>query len=63
AALAATLGAPAQASNQIAEDTGLTCTVCHDKPGSRRLTDKGKYFEATRTLDGYEQLTDFASCT
>lgn len=63
AALAAVLGEPARASNQIAKDTGITCTECHDKPGSRRLTDKGLYFEATRTLDGYQQLTDFAECT
>lgn len=63
AALIATLGAPALASNQIAQETGITCTECHDKPGSRRLTDKGLYFEATRTLEGYQQLTDFAECT
>lgn len=63
AALAVALGSPAVASNQIAQETGITCTKCHDKPGSRRLTDKGLYFEATRTLEGYQQITDFAECT
>lgn len=63
AALVAGLGTPVQASNQIAQETGLTCTECHDKPGSRRLTDKGLYYEATRTLEGYQQITDFAECT
>lgn len=62
--LTAALGSgPALASNEIAEREGLTCTVCHDKPGSRLLTDQGKYYEAMGTLDGYHQVVAFAQCT
>lgn len=56
--------AAASASEQLARDTGRSCTKCHDKPGSRLLTDQGKYFELARTLDGYDQLAaSFGRCT
>jgi cytochrome c553 len=54
---------PAQASNEIAKKEGLACTVCHDKPGSRLLTDQGKYYETLGSLEGYDQVTAFAECT
>ena len=53
------LAAPAaMATDEIAVDTDLACTACHDKAGSRLLTDKGKYFETMGSLDGYETLTN-----
>jgi len=55
-------GPQAQASNAIAKKTSLQCTVCHDKPGSRRLTNQGLYFQQLRTLDGYEQVVAFGEC-
>jgi hypothetical protein len=62
--LTAALGSgPVLASNAIAEKEGLACTVCHDKPGSRLLTDRGKYYETMGSLDGYDQVTAFAECT
>lgn len=62
--LTAALGSgPVLASNEIATKEGLGCTVCHDKPGSRLLTDRGKYYEAFRNLEGYDQVTAFAECT
>lgn len=52
------------ASNEIAEAEGLACTACHDKPGSKLYTDKGKYYEAVGTLEGYDEiLTSFSACT
>lgn len=42
----------------------LTCTTCHDKPGSKLLTSQGKYYEALGTLDGYEKvISSFRECT
>ena len=55
---------PTVASNAIAKQQDEVCTTCHDKPGSKLLTDEGKYFELTRTLDGYTELeTEFGHCT
>lgn len=56
---------PALASEEIAQaEGGLTCTVCHDKPGSKLYTDKGKYYELMGTLDGFEEiLAVFQKCT
>ena len=52
------------ASDAIAQQTKLNCTACHDKPGSKLLTDKGKYYELMGNLDGFEQLErTFQSCT
>ncbi len=55
----------AEASKAIAEqEDGLVCTACHDKPGSKLLTDKGKYWELTGTLDDYDKIESaFGKCT
>lgn len=54
----------AKASQKIADTTGKACTSCHDKPGSRLLTDTGKYYEGMRTLDGYDSVKQaFGRCT
>ena len=52
------------ATDELAEENDLKCTACHDKAGSKRLTDKGLYFEATGSLDGYDKLNEsFGKCT
>jgi cytochrome c553 len=57
-------GDMALASNEIAETENLVCTECHDKPGSKLLTDQGKYYELMRTLEGYDEVTEiFGQCT
>lgn len=56
-------GQEARASNEIAKREGLACTVCHDKPGSKLLTDRGKYWEAMGSLEGYDAVVTFAACT
>jgi hypothetical protein len=57
-------GGQARASNQIAQKEGLACTVCHDKPGSKLLTDRGKYYEEMHTLNGYDDVVvAFSKCT
>jgi cytochrome c553 len=57
-------GKQAQASNKIAKLEGLQCTVCHDKPGSKLLTDRGKYYEEMHSLAGYDDVVAaFAKCT
>lgn len=63
--VAALLGvAPGEASKKLASETSLSCTSCHDKPGSRLLTDAGKYFEFNRSMDGFEPLKEnFGKCT
>lgn len=62
--LLALVGLPAGASNRIAAQEGLPCMTCHDKPGSRLLTDRGKYYEAVGTLDGYDEVVAaFSECT
>ena len=54
----------AVASNKIARDTGMVCTECHDKPGSKLMTDKGKYYEFVGSFDGYEEIkAGFSKCT
>lgn len=55
----------ALASDAIAKAEGdLTCTVCHDKPGSKLYTDKGKYYELTGSLEGYDAIIAvFQKCT
>lgn len=58
------VGPPADASNAIAEREQMQCTGCHDKPGSRLLTDEGKYYEAVGTLDGFADVAAvFGECT
>lgn len=57
-------GTTAIATEDIGQETGLNCTACHDKAGSKMLTDKGLYFETMRTMDGYDQLqANFGRCT
>jgi hypothetical protein len=64
AVLAILPGLPAGASNKIAQLEGLQCTTCHAKPGSRLLTDRGKYYEVRRSLDGYDEvIAAFSECT
>ena len=55
----------AMASEAIAEaEGGIACTVCHDKPGSRLYTDQGKYYEATGSLVGFDEVVQaFRACT
>ena len=48
----------------MGKQEGLSCTVCHDKPGSKLLTDQGKYYETMRTLAGFDELkATFGACT
>lgn len=55
---------PAVATDAMAKSTALACTACHDKPGSKLLTAKGKYFETMGTLEGFEALqVAFQDCT
>lgn len=71
AAAAVTLGLAALFTATLASGTEalgkqekLECTACHDKPGSRLLTDQGKYYETLRTLDGFAELkASFGKCT
>jgi hypothetical protein len=52
------------ASEEIAKSENLRCTACHDKPGSKLLTDKGKYFETVRSMKGFDELqAEFGRCT
>lgn len=55
---------PVQATEAIGKTKNLECTVCHDKPGSKLLTDKGKYYEVVGSLSGFEELRlNFGECT
>lgn len=55
---------PTEASKKLAAETSLSCTTCHDKPGSRQLTDAGKYYEFSRSMEGFDQLKEsFGKCT
>ncbi len=57
-------GTLASGTEKVGKQEGLACTVCHDKPGSKLLTDQGKYFETMRTLTGFEELkATFGACT
>ena len=55
-------GPQARASNDIAKKEGLQCTVCHDKPGSRLLTNKGLYYQQIGSLKGYDDVVAFGDC-
>lgn len=58
------VGTVASGSQKIAKAEGLECAACHDKPGSRLLTDRGKFYETMGTLDGYDALAEnFGRCT
>ena len=64
AALALFTGTLASGSEKIAKRENLSCAVCHDKPGSKLLTDQGKYYETMSTLAGYDELkATFGACT
>ncbi len=55
---------PISATPELGESEALNCTACHDKPGSKLLTDQGKYYELMGSLDGLEDLEKaFSSCT
>ena len=58
-------GSQLLASEATADEQGkMQCTSCHDKAGSKLLTDQGKFFESTRTVDGYADLKGtFGRCT
>ncbi len=57
-------GSVASGSQQIAKTEGMQCTACHDKPGSKLLTDRGKFYEAMGTLEGFDELAaSFGRCT
>ena len=59
-----TLGGIAVATPETGETTELDCTVCHDKPGSKLLTDEGKYYEVMGSLDGFDGVVSvFGECT
>lgn len=66
-ALAASLLLPvgdADATVAIAKRETLACTACHDKPGSKLLTDEGLYYEVTGSLKGYKEVEGaFGKCT
>lgn len=63
-AVALLTGTLASGTEKIGKQENLSCTVCHDKPGSKLLTDQGKYYETMRTLAGFEDLkATFGACT
>lgn len=63
-AVALCLVGPLAATGPVAKSTGLACTACHDKPGSKLLTDQGKYYELMGSLDGFAGLeATFQACT
>ena len=52
------------ATPDMAKWEGLKCTTCHDKAGSKLLTNKGVYYELKGTLEGYSQLiAEYKKCT
>ena len=56
-------GAGALATERLARQEKVECTVCHKKEGGKKLTDKGKYYETLRTFNGYDKLTEqFGNC-
>ena len=58
------LTSPVSATKTIAQQEDLSCTVCHDKPGSKRFTDRGKFYDLMGGFDGYDELTaKFGECT
>ena len=64
AAVALFTGTLASGTEKVGKQEGLSCTACHDKPGSKLLTDQGKYYETMRTLAGFEDLkATFGACS
>lgn len=56
---------PTSATETIAAaEGGLECALCHDGEEAASLGDRGKYYEAVRTLEGFEELEErFQECT
>ncbi len=53
-----------QATEEIADSEKLECAVCHEPPDSELLTDRGKYYELMRSLEGFESVIEkFESCS
>lgn len=53
-----------QASEKIAQQENMVCTTCHDKPGSKLLTDEGKYYELMGSMKGFAEIeASFNRCT
>jgi cytochrome c2 len=64
ATITAVVATNASASEELGKRENLSCTACHDKPGSKLLTDKGKYYELRRTTEGFDDLkATFGKCT
>ena len=54
----------ALASEKIGKSTGKDCTYCHDKPGSKLLTDRGMYYQTVSSLEGFDAVqATFGKCT
>jgi len=52
------------ATEDLAKQQDMKCTQCHDKAGSKLLTDQGVYFESMGTMNGYDQVkSSFGKCT
>lgn len=61
---AVALTSPVTAAPELGEAEAVACTSCHDKPGSKLLTDKGKYYEEMRSFAGYDEIISaFQRCT
>ena len=55
---------PVLATPEMADAEAMKCTVCHDKPGSKLMTDQGKYYELMGTMDGFDEIEQaFTECT
>ena len=55
---------PTYGTPEIGKKEKLRCTVCHDKSGSRLLTDKGMYYQLKGTLQDYKLLIHvYKKCT
>jgi hypothetical protein len=64
AAFCLLVAGPGLATEEMARAEDMACTVCHDKPGSKLMTDRGLYYEAMGSLDGYDDLVAaFQECT
>ncbi len=54
----------ASGTEKMAKSERLECGACHDKPGSKLLTDRGKYYETMGTVEGFDELAaTFGRCT
>ena len=54
---------PLAATEKIAEMEELECSSCHTSRRAKKLNDLGMYYELTRTVEGYAELSErFARC-